>query len=279
MQKRGQEGWQIVLLGEIIVFVVVFFGLIYTGQRFSHGETIDRVIQARDISLYINTIQSLPGNIILDYPSRPNTILGIQPPTILVFPQDKSQPASYTFTIDNNYNFNYLQNLAPLDMKFVKEGSYFEINNGLSSTLSKRYCYNINTKNPGWLNNQIFIYIKEPNQQITQIAESLKASLMASAVKEVTIVYSYPESSENSILILLKIGSQEKIFMPVYQESQIKRNSKLFCLLSNKLNYKIDFTSEEHPIYQAAIAIELKQDSNLDLLKNSIKESLVEYYG
>ena len=278
MKKRGAEDWQIIIIGEVLAFVLVFFALISAGQRLSQHESIDREIQVRDTSLYLNTILSLPGNILLSYPQRPDTKLSIQSSKVLIYPAEQGEPKIHPFTRDLSYDLPEISQIPTTSVNLLKDDNKLEVNNGLSSTLEKLNCYGITTKDPNWKSSKtIAIHTRENSGYIYDFAQSLGSSLSASGINS-QIFHSFPEQNENIILISLKSGTNEKLFFPTNQRSSIKKTSKLFCFITNELNFEIDYTEEEHPFYEATFFLELKQDSNFEFIKNSIKKSLEEYY-
>ncbi len=119
MNKRGQE-YNVAVAIEYVLLILIAVMLATAIYKAPHEERINK-LKATDLSLALETISSMKGNVFLDYDVGNGMSVGVENGKLRMYQKSEYKAAEEIFFRNSNYNYEELLERKYDDLFIYKE--------------------------------------------------------------------------------------------------------------------------------------------------------------
>lgn len=230
LKKRGVQLnlWTLV---SILLLVLLILALFYFIRDVEENTFFERNLLAKDLSLTMNSIQGMPGDVYFNYESNLLNRFNVTFEENRVLVEEKMRSNSYLFYVTQALSDDYIKRFEePEDLSFTKARPILKIEEGLFSFVQEEECPAPEGK---MINEDGIVYLHSENEEAKEeLVDNMKNSL-----DPVHRVYDEIAGSDVDLPVLVALDAKEELGsgINIYYLNNDRNSKALACRLYNEM--------------------------------------------
>ncbi|MFW6013874.1 MAG: hypothetical protein ACOCZ6_04320 [Nanoarchaeota archaeon] len=261
MKRFNKKAIQLNLwtLVSMLILILLIFALFFFLQDVRENTFFERNVLAKDLSLTMNAIQGMPGDVYFNYESNLLNMFNITFEENKALVKDGRRENYYLFYVTKGFSDDYKGDFEqPDDLSFTKASSILKIEEGFFSFVEEENCPQAEGKK---INDEGLVFLHPLREDSREFAVKIEEGITPASR-----VYDEITGSEADLPVLVAVDIKDEMdeSVNIYYLNHDRNSRSLACFLHNEM---LDSDSFREVRYTSGTGLDIARvDSYVSIL-------------